>query len=160
MKDLLRNTAKLGAGIALACGVVTQGCHMNVDSVPPPPPPQGFCENPDTLLVRRSILTDATWVRDGRHLTIHIKLRSIGSGGLVSFGAPQEDAIHVSGARIKRLDAGLEEVDLVLLPLRGSDKAELSLAMHCDVRQIPLRYELDLRKPHQKRGYIPVELVK
>lgn len=162
MKKLLREAATLGAGIALVCGVASQGCrHFIVDPPPPPPPASpGMCENPDTLEARYYILNHANWVKSGRKWTIDISLWLPAGVDGISFEGLRREEIHVSGASVKKVDLGPKEVSLVLTPIPGKDQVEMDLAMQCDRKQIPARFKLDISGPRKKKASLHAELVK
>ena len=71
-----------------------------------------------------------------------------GGEGVIGFNGLQENEVQVEEATIKKVDVGKEKVDLLLLPIRGKDRAELTLEMQCNVKRLPLRYTLDLSEPH------------
>lgn len=161
MKAVMRRSMALAAAIVVACGIAANvGWGFQCPPSQPPPSSQNLCQNSDPLAARQYILADAKWGRDHSKYIINIKLWSPGGEGVIGFNGLQENEVQVVGATIKRVDIGNEEVDLVLLPVRGKDRAELTLQMQCDVKRLPLRYTLDLSEPHWKKGNITIELVK
>ena len=158
LKDLLRNTTKMGASIALVCGVAGQGCkHMVVD--PPPPPPPGACANPDTLKLEWCVKPDAIREKSGRKWTINLNLRVQWGVDNMSFEGLTKDDVHVAGVSVKSLNVGRQNVEIVLAPYKGRADAELDLAVRCNNTSIPYRLKLDLSKPRKKKGNVPTELV-
>jgi hypothetical protein len=160
MKNLLRNSTKLGAGIALVCGVATQGCKRVHIVDPPPPPPEGACENPDVSLLRRAIEAKAHWVKSGGKWTIALNVEYEWRAAMMSFAGLKEDKIQVSGASIKTMDLRPYQLEFALTPIRGKPQVDLEFAARCEAKWMPLRLKLDLSRPHKRNADIPVELVK
>jgi hypothetical protein len=160
MKYLLRNSTKLGAGIALAFGVATQGCkHAHIVD-PPPPPPPGACENPDVPLLRRAIEVKAHWVKSGAKWTVALNVEYEWRAAMMSFAGLKQDEIQVSGASVKTMNLRPYQLDFALTPIRGMPQVELDFVVQCEAKSMPLRLKLDLSRPHKKNANIPVELVK
>ena len=159
MENLLRNATKLGDGIALVCGVATQGCRYHVID-PPPPPPPGECENPSTLRLNTCVKSVAQWAKSGRKWTIDVNLRVEWGINNMDFEGLTSAEIHASGASVKTTNMGHQNVEIVLIPFKGMNQAELDLAVQCNKQQIPFRVNLDLSKPRKKKGYIPAELAR
>ena len=78
----------------------------------------------------------------------------------MSFNGLRKEDVRVAGAAVKSADLGFNEIRLVLAPILGKNQAELTLAMQCDQKRIPLRYLIDLSKPRKKKAGIPIELAK
>ena len=160
MKSLLRNSTKLGAGIALVCGVATQGCHMRHVVDPPPPPPPGVCENPNTLDLTDCVMPWAQWEKSGRKWTIDLKVRVRWGINNLDFEGLASADVHASGASVKSLKMGHQNLDIVLTPIRKMDQAEIKMVVECNQQHLPFRVKLDLSKPRKKKGDIPVQLVR
>ena len=158
MEKILRNAQKLGAGIAFACGVMTQGCVVD-PAVPPPPPPPGFCEGPDALRTHYYIYPYAHWAKPGRKWKIEVSLYSYG-GDIVNFQGLRREDLHLTGASLQKIDLLPQQVNFVLTPAQDSDHAELDLPIRCEKNRVPLHFKLDISKPHKKKDWIPVEWVK
>jgi hypothetical protein len=160
MKTLLRNSTKLGAGIALVCGVATQGCNTRHVVDPPPPPPPGVCENPNTLRLDYCVDHDARWEKSGRKWTIDLILR-VGWGiSNMDFEEITSTDIFASGASVKSIKMEHQKVEIILAPNMKVREAELKLAVRCNQQQLPFRVKLDLSKPRKKKGYIPAKVVR
>jgi hypothetical protein len=160
MKNLLRNSAKMGAGIAFVYGVATQGCKKPFIVDPPPPPPEGSCKNPDFSLVQRALDGKANWVKANRKWAIALNLGFKWGVADLSFMAFKKDEIQASGASIEPMYVPTSGLELVLLPIRGRTEIELNFPVRCEDKLVPLQLKLDLSKPHKKNGDVPVELVK
>jgi hypothetical protein len=160
MKTLLRNTTKLGAGIALACGVATQGCGIRHVVDPPPPPPPGTCGNPNTLPIDYCVPASAHWQKSGRKWTIILNLGVETGINNIDFEGLTRADVRVSGATARDITIGLQTLEAVLFPINGRSEAEVQLSLRCNLQPLPFRVKLDLSKPHKKNGNVPVELIK
>jgi hypothetical protein len=159
VRNLMRNTTTVGAGIALACGVTAPGCKYHVVD-PPPPPPPGACVNPNTLVLDYCVQPEARWQKAGRKWTIDLNLRVQWGIDNMSFEGLTKDEIRVSGASVKNMNIGHQNFEAVLTPIKGKTLAELDLAVRCNNTQIPYRLKLALSKPRKKKGIVLTELIK
>ncbi len=159
MEVLFRRATSFGAGMALACGVATQGCiRHTVD--PPPPPPPGFCENPDLLIQHGCVQTNAHWERSGRKWTIALNIGLAWGVVGASFEGIAREQIKVSGATVENVAPSSQRLGLVLMPVRGRKQVELECSMQADGKPTPLRLNLDLGKRRRKNGPVPVQLLR
>jgi hypothetical protein len=159
MKNLLRSSTTLGAGIALVCGVAGQGCkHLVLD--PPPPPPPGACVNPDTLRLDYCVRYSARWEKSGLKWTIDLNARVEWGIDNMDFEGLTSADVHASGASVKSIKMEHQKLEIVLTPAKKATVAELSLFVRFNQKQLPFRVKLDLSKPRKRKGYILAELIK
>lgn len=159
VENLLRDATKIGAGIALVCGVSGQACkHYTVD--PPPLPPPGACANPKSLTLDYCVKSDARWKKSGLKWSIHLNVRVEWGVDNMDFEGLTTTGTHVTGATATAINIGHQNVEMVLRPLKRATQVEVSLAVQCNKEAIPFRATLDLSGPRKKDQYIRVQLVR